>query len=125
MPKHEIGTLSEFPEGQGSRVEVNGLTIAVVNVENELYGISDLCPHKNLPLSPVGQERIVSGNESDGPDDEERVTLGDVNKDELTINCPWHDLTWELETGDCPVTEQSIGTFGIEVKDDDTVYVVF
>ena len=123
MTGYEIGKLSDFPEGQGTKVEVNGLQIAVVNIDNELYGISDLCPHKNLPLHPVGQERIVSGVEL-SDDSKERVKLGDINEEELTINCPWHDLTWELETGDCPVTGQTIGTFDIEVEDDETVHVV-
>lgn len=118
MPKHSIGTIDDFPEGEGRPVEVNGLRIAVFNTEGDLYAILDWCPHKKLPLHAAGQPKFV-GEEYLEEYGGEGATRGDVDVDELKINCPWHHLEWDLQTGHNPPTDRHIPTFDVEVIDDE------
>jgi nitrite reductase (NADH) small subunit len=124
MTKHEIGTVDDFPEQQGTKVTIDGIEIAVFNIDGELYGINDMCPHKNLPLHPAGRGRIVS--EPDGecpPTCADGQTIGSINADARTVNCPWHGLEVSLESGTNRITEQAVATYDIEV-DGETVYAV-
>lgn len=117
MTRHHIGTKDDFPEEKGTKVEVDNIEIAVFNIEGDLYGIQNLCPHKNLPLHVIGEERPVSPSVTDSSG-----TKGRVNDEELSINCPWHYLEWDLETGHNPVKNMRIPTYDVIVEDDD-VYV--
>jgi nitrite reductase/ring-hydroxylating ferredoxin subunit len=120
MSKHDIGHIGEFPEGKGTRINVRGIQIAVFNIEGELYAIQDNCTHKNLPLSLAGKERYRSKNiETENGDSQ---LLGNVDGEKLTVHCPWHRLEWELDTGYCPVRNEHIPTYQIEIEEEQ-VYV--
>lgn len=119
MTRHHIGTIDDFPEGRGQKVTVDGIEFAVFNLEGKLYGIQNLCPHKNLPMDMIGkpkrqnEELAAPGNTG---------IRGQVNPDVPSINCPWHYLEWNLETGHNPVTDKHVATYDIAVEDGD-VYV--
>ena len=62
------------------RVVVDGVAVAVVRIDDDVYAIGDVCSHANVSLSE-----------------------GEVWCDEREIECPKHGSTFSLETGE-PVT---------------------
>lgn len=110
MSRHYVGELKEFPEGEGRSVLVNGVSIAVFNLGTDLKAVHDNCPHKNLPLNMAGR-------------DDHGVERGVVDAEKCTIECPWHRLEFDLETGHNPVLNTRIPTYEVGVDEDDRVYV--
>lgn len=111
MTEHTIGDISEFPEGEGRAVDVDGIEVAVFNLgDGELRAILNRCAHKQLPMHEAGSE--VLGR-----------TLGSVDPEECTIQCPWHHLQWDLETGHNPVLDATLSVFDTEITDDGDVVI--
>ena len=69
-----VAAVSELPVGERKLVEVDGLRIAVFNLDGQFYCIADVCSH------------------DDGP-----VAEGSVNGCE--IECPRHGARFDLRTG--------------------------
>ena len=72
--------LDELAPGTARRVVVDGIAVAVVRIDDDIYAIGDVCSHANVSLSE-----------------------GEVWCDEKELECPKHGSTFSLETGD-PVT---------------------
>lgn len=106
----KIGTRSDFPDGKGTNVEVDGISVAVFNLDGELYALQNTCPHQRLPIHRAGHESIL-------PDSDK--TLGEVDCDTKTIRCPWHRMKIDAETGDFHPGEQRVATYDVEVEGDD------
>lgn len=119
MSRQLIGDIEEFPAEAATKVEVEGIEIAVFNVDGEYRGIVNNCPHKNLPFDRIGKEQIVS---EEFKEEDANYTYGEINEEEGYIRCPWHFLKWDLETGHNPILKQSIPTFDI-VEEDGKLYV--
>jgi nitrite reductase (NADH) small subunit/3-phenylpropionate/trans-cinnamate dioxygenase ferredoxin subunit len=90
-----VGNISEFPEGQGRAVPVDGRMVAVFRQGDTFYAIDDLCPHMGASLAEGFLE-------------------------EQTVTCPWHawrfcikDGTWE----DNPRVK--VDAFEVRVEGDD------
>jgi nitrite reductase/ring-hydroxylating ferredoxin subunit len=111
MTEYYVGDIEEFPEGKAKSVSAGGIDVAICHVDGKYYGLSNLCPHRNYKLTA----------NPDYPDDG-NASFREVNG-ELCVECPWHYLTWNLQNGENAVTHQSIGSFDVEVRDED-VYVV-
>lgn len=122
MSSHKIGSLEDFPEGKGTQVEVEGINMAVFNLSGNLYAVGNSCPHKNLPLHLVGWDKYRGADV-----DEEKLrsssTLGGINTTDCIIECPWHKLEIDLETGYSPIMDVSVPTFTIELNDDEEVFI--
>jgi 3-phenylpropionate/trans-cinnamate dioxygenase ferredoxin subunit len=95
-----IGTatfpLDELEPGTARRVEVDGVAVAVVRIDDEVYAIGDVCSHANVSLSE-----------------------GEVWTDERELECPKHGSTFDLRTGE-PVTlpaTQAVPVYAVEVAD--------
>jgi len=43
--------LSDLDEGSPKRVEIDGVPVAVVRTEGEVFAINDICSHANVSLS--------------------------------------------------------------------------
>ena len=108
----QLGAVSDFPPGEGVRVNVDGLPapLAVFNVDGEFYAVPDACPHKGAPLSRAGTTPR-------GPDD--LGTRGKLDAERRTVSCPWHGLEFDLETGECPATRYRVRSFDVTVEDGD------
>jgi nitrite reductase/ring-hydroxylating ferredoxin subunit len=74
----KVATIDEIPSGQGKVFEVNGLSVAVFNVNGQFFASSPVCPHE------------------DGP-------LGDGTIEGDAVVCPWHGFDFDLNTGACLV----------------------
>ena len=72
-----VGPLGELPPGTAKRVEVDGHTIAVVRIGDDVYALGDTCSHANVSLSE-----------------------GEVHVAEREIECWKHGSTFSLETGE-------------------------
>jgi nitrite reductase/ring-hydroxylating ferredoxin subunit len=109
MGIYTIGSVDEIPQGDVLGVKVNGIEIAIVNANGELYGIQNICLHRGQRLHTATQERI---------NDHLCVTNGPgiINQDERTITCPGHDWKFELETGRNPATGKQMRTFEVTTE---------
>lgn len=107
-----LGSVEEFPPGEGVRVEVDELPapIAVFNVDGGFYAVPDSCPHKGAPLSRAGTTPRAA---------DDRGTRGRLDAERKTVSCPWHGLEFDLETGDCPATSYRVRAFDVAETDGD------
>lgn len=119
MTDHHIGTVAQFPEGEATSVSVDGIQLAIVNVDDELFAIVDNCLHKNLPLSKIGDEAVCDESLSSRKAD---FKLGDIDEENLTVSCPFHYMEWSLETGKSPVFDYRLPTYNVTIEGED-VYV--
>jgi 3-phenylpropionate/trans-cinnamate dioxygenase ferredoxin subunit len=92
----ETIALDDLAPGTATRLVIDGIPIAVVRIDDDVYAISDVCSHANVSLSE-----------------------GEVWCDEHEIECPKHGSTFDLRTGEpqtLPAT-QPVPVFRAEVAD--------
>ena len=70
-----VAFTDEIPPGTGRTVEVDGIWIAVFNVEGTFYAIDNSCPHAGGPL-------------------------GEGNLCEAVVECPWHGWKFSVISGE-------------------------
>jgi 3-phenylpropionate/trans-cinnamate dioxygenase ferredoxin subunit len=96
--------LAEITEGEALRVEVDGLSaLALVRIEDDVYAIGDRCTHQDVSLSE-----------------------GEIDPDDLTIECWKHGSTFSLVTGEpsaLPATRPT-PVFDVSVRDGDVFIVI-
>lgn len=106
MTEHIVASTEELDEGEGKTIEVDGLSIALFNVEGEYYAVSNRCTHKGGPLG----EGFLNSE------------LPTFNEEDKTVHCPWHFWEFDLETGKNPVNpDASIRAFDVSVSGDDVI----
>lgn len=76
MAAVKIGTVHEVAADSGKTFVVNGHLIAVFYVDGAYYAIDDTCSHAEASLG-----------------------AGEVDSDELTVECPLHGSAFSLESG--------------------------
>jgi len=94
---------SELVPGTARRFDIDGHRVAVVRIGESFYAIGDRCSHADYSLSE-----------------------GDIDPDDMTIECPKHGSTFSLETGEpqtLPAT-LPVPTYEVEVHGDDVVVVL-
>lgn len=94
-----VAKVEELPPGARKLIEVDGVTVALINVDGEIFCIEDICSHDG---GPVAEGHI----------------------DGFVIECPRHGAQFDLRDG-CALTMPatvSIPTYLVKV-DDDQVYV--
>ncbi|MFC6766115.1 Rieske (2Fe-2S) protein [Natrinema soli] len=95
MARHRVAAAGEVSKGGSIGVEVDGLEIAVFNVDGDLYAVQNTCVHKEGPMYEA-----------------------EVDEENRTVHCPWHYWEFKLETGEFVVDEQKqLRTFDVEVED--------
>lgn len=89
-----VAALAELPPGRLAYVEVDGLPIALANVDGVIYAFSDSCRHEGGPLSAG-------------------ALIGE------TVTCPWHGWTYSVCTGKSivPPLGLRIPTYPVTVRD--------
>lgn len=88
--KYVVATLEEIPPGSQKLVHVKGRAIAVFNVEGELFGISDACPHQGGSLVTGATVGLTTSTE---PGKYCHSRSGEF------VRCPWHSWEFDLRTG--------------------------
>jgi nitrite reductase/ring-hydroxylating ferredoxin subunit len=94
-----VGQLSSLQPGQMQYAYVDGLPIALANVEGTVYAFGDSCRHEGGPLSAG-------------------VLI------EETVTCPWHGWTYSVRTGKSivPPIGLRIPTYPVRIEGD-TIYI--
>jgi nitrite reductase/ring-hydroxylating ferredoxin subunit len=73
---HDVGALTEFPEGKIRRRMLEGAEVAVVLWQGRFYAFANRCPHADFQMN-----------------------FGYIEDDRL--HCPIHYAEFDLETGAC------------------------
>ena len=76
MSSTVVCSLDELAPGTARRFEIDGIAVAVVRIDDDVYAIGDVCSHANVSLSD-----------------------GEVWCDERELECPKHGSTFDLTTG--------------------------
>ena len=89
----KVAELSEVPEGQPKAIQMGeGRSIALFNVDGQIYATDNQCPHMGYPL-----------------------TRGTVRNGILT--CDWHRRSFDLKGGGCFHVEcDDLRTFPVDVR---------
>lgn len=116
MSEYNVGTTDDIPETGGLCAEIDGIEIAVFDIEGELYAVQNRCPHKQAPLCEAGSTK----KNAEQCDVE---TRGKVDSEWKTINCPRHWWEWDLQTGENAVNDMRVRTFPVEVDNDQNIIV--
>jgi nitrite reductase/ring-hydroxylating ferredoxin subunit len=74
-----VGALSDFTDGQLVPVEVEGRSVLVARVGDEVHAAVNKCPHLGFSLTK-------------GP--------GGMRYDGGVVQCPWHNSTFNVCTGE-------------------------
>ena len=93
-----VARLDDLVDGTATRVEVDGVPVALVRIGDTVHAVGDTCTHANVSLSG-----------------------GTVWCDELEIECPKHGSAFNLLTGEpatLPAT-QPVPVYDVEVVDDE------
>ena len=94
-----VAKVSDIPEGEARCFDVDGHSIAVVNLgDGEFRAIGDVCSHAEAYLHE-----------------------GEVDVDMETIECPRHGSTFDLDTGrprSLPAT-RPVPAYRVKVEDDE------
>src|SRR3954468_4216031 len=96
----ETIALDDLVPGTATRLVIDGIPVAVVRIDDDVYAIGDVCSHANVSLSE-----------------------GEVWCDERELECPKHGSTFSLLTGE-PLTlpaTQPVPVFEAVVEGSDVV----
>ncbi len=76
----KVAKKSDLPQGACKHVELEdkGISIALYNVNGNLYAMNGTCPHMGGPLG----EGDLDGN---------------------VVTCPWHGWQFDVTTGNCVI----------------------
>lgn len=77
MTSHALFPLDEIQPGTVRKVDIGGVTVALVRIDDDVYALGDTCSHAQVSLSE-----------------------GDVWCDERELECPKHGSTFDLVTGE-------------------------
>lgn len=90
----DVASVEELPVGASQLVDVDGVMIAVFNLDGEYYAIEDVCTH-------------------DGGD----LANGEVEGEEII--CPRHGARFNIKTGDvtAPPAYEPVAIFPIRVHE--------
>ena len=93
----KVASVSELPVGGRKLVEIDGVRIAIFNLDGELHAIEDVCTHDGGPL-----------------------VEGDV-VNVCQVECPRHGARFDIRTGaalSMPAFEAT-NTYAVEIDGDD------
>ena len=100
----KVATVYDVPEGEGRGFEVDGNLVAVFNLGGgTFYALEDVCSHAFALLSE-----------------------GDVDADDLSVECPRHGSSFDLTTGKpnaLPATVP-VKAYPVKVEGDDILIEV-
>jgi nitrite reductase/ring-hydroxylating ferredoxin subunit len=85
----------EIPPGTIREFQLNGTTVAIANVDGNLYAINNTCLHRGGPLGE-----------------------GELNG--KIVTCPWHGWTYDVTTGKTTMNPAvGVTCYPIDIKGDD------
>jgi nitrite reductase (NADH) small subunit len=82
--------VAELPPGTRTTVKAFGATVAIFNVEGQLFALSNHCPHHGGPLC----HGRISGTALPSRPYEYRY-----GREGRVLTCPWHGWEFDIESG--------------------------
>lgn len=77
MTDHRVCRLDDIAPGTARRIDLDGVPIALVRIDDDVYAIGDRCTHQDISLSE-----------------------GEVHSEDRELECWKHGSTFSLETGE-------------------------
>ena len=98
MPEFiKVANASDLPAGRTATVQIGSRTIAIFNVNGEFFALDNACTHRGGPLAE-----------------------GFVDRNNLTVQCPWHGWIYSLATGKSPIDSLAkVEKFEVKVEGDE------
>lgn len=96
----KVCTISELKENQGKRFLINDVEVAVFKIEEEIFIVSNVCPHQHTAL-------IYNGFIEDG-----------------CVVCPAHGWMFNLKTGRQRTGAKGLETYKVKIMDDEVFALV-
>lgn len=87
---HVVCQLADLEAGSRIIVEVGDRSIGVFNIDGELYGVLNVCPHKGAPLC----RGTVDGTML--PSEPQQYVF---SPEQRFLRCPWHGWEIDIATG--------------------------
>ena len=97
----KVAKVDDIPNGEALQADVDGTSLALVQVDGQVFCVQDICTHEHAHLS----EGFVEGFE---------------------IECPLHGSIFDVRTGEVkslPATED-LKTYNVKVEDGDVLVEV-
>ena len=91
-----IGSVSDFPEGEHVCTNAQDRSVVVIHLEGQLFVIANVCPHAGFPL-------------------------GEGQRSGVVLTCPYHGYAYNVKTGrhiDWPYDELPVKTYPVRVDGD-------
>jgi nitrite reductase (NADH) small subunit len=106
---------TELLEGERQLVELDGVEIAVFNVDGNLYAIANKCPHQGVPMvyGSIGGTQL--------PSNPQEYVYGLHNK---IISCPLHGWEFDLKTGKTIFAPDKVSIKSYDIKEEEGYIVL-
>jgi nitrite reductase/ring-hydroxylating ferredoxin subunit len=99
MKEYLLGKIDDFPEGKGRAFRAGPRTVAIFRVNGRIHAVANRCVHKGASIC-------------DGE-------LADNGK---VVRCPWHNWSFDLETGQNRLDSQErLRTYEVKVEGDQVI----
>ena len=95
-----VASTDEIQPGERKFYEIDGVEIAVLNIEGTYYAIRNSCPHMEGPVGR-GPTQVTNGHHQ--------------------IACPFHEWTFDLETGKSLFQSKRLRTYDVSIEDGEIV----
>ena len=91
-----VGSAADIPPGHAARVVVDGVAVAIFNLDGEFHAVDDTCSHAEAALSE-----------------------GELDPDSCSVECPLHGSSFDLRTGEplCLPAVEPVRVHRFEVVD--------
>ncbi|MEK6852412.1 MAG: Rieske (2Fe-2S) protein [Nanoarchaeota archaeon] len=76
IKEHFVAFKKDIPNGEGRPLEVEGVSIALFNLDGKFFALSNTCLHEGGPI-------------------------GEGSVDDSTVTCPWHGWQYDVKSGNC------------------------
>jgi nitrite reductase (NADH) small subunit len=105
--------VAELPPGTSTTVKAFGTTVAIFNIEGQLFALSNHCPHHGGPLC----HGRISGTALPSRPYEYRY-----GREGRVLTCPWHGWEFDIESGRA-IFDPSVRVrvYEVRVEDDEIV----
>lgn len=115
MSKHIVAKVSDLPPGTRRLVTVSGRPIVIFNVNGEMLGLFNRCPHQGGSLCHGVVTGLVEGERAG---DFHLSRVGEI------IRCPWHGWEFDIRTGQSYCDPETIRTRTYDVSIETGIGVV-
>ena len=99
MKQYLLGKLADFPEGRGRAFQAGTKTVAVFRSKGKIYAVANRCVHKGASICDGG-----------------------LAEDGKVVRCPWHNWSFDLETGqNCVDRNERLRTYEVKMDGDQVI----